>query len=67
MFSEGLLVSECGGWTVGAAGLVGWDFPGGPVVKTPLTFAIHNAGILGLNPGWGTRSHTPQLRACMRQ
>ena len=33
-----------------------WDFPGGPVAKTP------NAGGLGLIPGQGTRSHILQLK-----
>ena len=35
----------------------GGDFPGGPMAKTPC------AQCLGSNPGPGTRSHMPQLRA----
>ena len=35
----------------------GRAFPGGPVVKNPLS----NAGDVGSIPGWGTRSHMPQL------
>ena len=34
------------------------DFLGGPVAKT----LCSNAGGLGLIPGWGTRSHMPQLK-----
>ena len=30
---------------------VPWDFPGGPVVKNPLS----NAGDAGSIPGWGTK------------
>ena len=38
----------------------GGDFPGGPVAKTPNS----QGGGPGSIPGWGTRSHRPQLRVC---
>ena len=38
----------------------GRDLPGGPVART----LIFQCGVLGLIPGWGTRSHMPQLRPC---
>ena len=38
-----------------------WDFPGGPVAKTP------NAGGPGLIPGGGTRSHMLKLRPSSSQ
>ena len=34
-----------------------WDFPGGPVARTP----VPNAGGLDSIPGQGTGSHMPQL------
>ena len=40
-----------------------WDFPGGPVARTPAP----NAGGLGSIPGQGTGSHMPQLRVHMLQ
>ena len=38
-----------------------WDFPGGPVAKTPHS----QCRVLGATLGQGTRSHMPQLRVCM--
>ena len=35
-----------------------WDFPGGPVAKA----LVSNVGGLGRSPGWGTGSHTLQLK-----
>ena len=35
-----------------------WDFPGGPVAKTPCS----QCRGLGSIPGQGTRSHMPRLR-----
>ena len=32
-----------------------------------LRLSAPNAGGLGSIPGWGTKSHTPQLRVCMSQ
>ena len=42
-----------------------WDFPGGPVAKSPCS----HRGARGpsLIPGQGTRSHLLQLRVCMPQ
>ena len=36
----------------------GWDFPGGPLVKKPLS----NAGDYGCIPGWGTKIPHPARR-----
>ena len=40
-----------------------WDFPDGPVAKTPCSQCRGPGSI----PGQGTRSHMPQLRVCMPQ
>ena len=40
-----------------------WDFPGGPVAKTPSS-QLQGPQVQSL---WGTRSHTPQLRVHMWQ
>ena len=40
-----------------------WDFPGGPVAKTPRS----QGGGPGSVSGQGTKSHMLQLRVCMLQ
>ena len=40
-----------------------WEFPGGPVAKTPCC----KGGGMGSILGQGTRSHMPQLRICIPQ
>ena len=44
-----------------------FPFPETSLVVQWLRLHTPNAGGLGLIPGWGTRSHMPQLRVCMLQ
>ena len=43
--------------------LHGWDFPGGPLAKTPSS-QYRGPGLI---PGLGNRPHMPQLGVCMLQ
>ena len=45
---------------------ISWDFPGGPVVKTPC-FQCSNTGGAGSIPGWGTKIPHEARRAKKRK